>query len=385
MRIFIISLSFVLFVTHAMANAATGEEDENSIQVKKSLLAVQQQIKKLEKKAYQRHGQEKTLAQQLSAIEKDMGERSDRLRELQEKMRQQTELLQTLQQESAQIKQATSLQQYSLTQLIQATYEHYQKEKLRLLFEQTDWSASSRLNQYYQYFYAARADQLEQLMNNLQKIQTLQHQINHEQELLQELTHKVKSEQSELEKMKQDRTMILKKLTQEIHMTEEELSQLQKQEQHLEQLFKSLEKKLSTTPTYIEPAQDFVQLKGKLSLPVQEAGAKLTTLTNQNNAGKKSYIRANAGTPVLAIAPGRVVFAEWLRGLGLLVIIDHGQGYMSLYGNNQKLYKGLGDWVNQGEMISRVGQSGGQAEPGLYFEIRKNGEAIDSAPWISKG
>ncbi len=146
-------------------------------------------------------------------------------------------------------------------------------------------------------------------------------------------------------------------------------------------MVKSLHQKLATTPTYIEPAQDFAKAKHSLKLPISQSGAKLSTLPHLSSA-KKTYISAQTGTPVNAIFGGRVVFAEWLRGLGLLIIVDHGNGYMSLYGNNQKLYKGLGEWVNQGEMIATVGQSGGHAEPGLYFEIRKDGEALDPASWF---
>jgi septal ring factor EnvC (AmiA/AmiB activator) len=94
------------------------------------------------------------------------------------------------------------------------------------------------------------------------------------------------------------------------------------------------------------------------------------------------YLDAAQGTPVYAIYPGRVVFAQWLRGLGLLLIIDHGHEFMSLYGNNEWLYPKLGEWVEAQQLIARVGNSGGRSQPGLYFEIRKNGQPFNAASWF---
>lgn len=383
-RYFLISILFISCAIAPLNTFATDNKDPTK--VKKALLGVQHQMQKLEKTIYQSKSEEKALAQQLAQLDKDIGERAEHLLSSEHKMFSHSQTLSRLQREEKHLKQTNAAQQKALAKLLEATFSHYRKEKFQLLFEQQEWSTMARINQYYQFFYQARAQQINDLQNHLKQTQLLQEQIHHEQQHIALLTQKLQIEQAELKSSKEKRKELLASLSKKLSSDEEQFSQLQQQEQHLEQLFKALQKKLSTTATYIEPAQDFAKMKKHLSLPIQEPGIKLTTLPNQKKTNaKKSYISAPTGTPVTTIFPGRVVFAEWLRGLGLLIIIDHGDGYMSLYGNNQKLYKGLGEWVNQGEMIARVGQSGGHAEPGLYFEIRKDGDALDPDPWFKKG
>lgn len=388
MKYFFVFFTTVLFASNlalAKINSKPAENEEPA-KVKKALLEVQHQIKKLEKTVYHSHAQEKNLIKQLALVDKEIGERSESLRQLQHKMTKRQQDLKNLQNEAAALTRSNAAHQASLAELIQVTFQHYRKEKLQLLLEQHELSTLARLNQYYQFFYQARANQINELQSHLKRIQLVQEQIIQEQQQIQTLTIKLKSEQESLKVTKEKRKEVLSELSQERLTSEEELSQLQQQELHLEQLFKALEKKLSTTPTYIEPAQDFAQMKHKLPFPIKDSLAKITALPHlKKDNSKKSYIAADSGTPVSAIFAGKVVFAEWLRGIGLLIIIDHGNGYMSLYGNNQKLYKGIGDWVKQGEMIARVGQSGGHAEPGLYFEIRKGGEALDPTPWFQQG
>jgi septal ring factor EnvC (AmiA/AmiB activator) len=136
----------------------------------------------------------------------------------------------------------------------------------------------------------------------------------------------------------------------------------------------------------VDTEQPFAQLKGKLSWPVQ--GRIAGDYGQSRGAGPVKWngvlLEAPAGTAVRAVYYGRVAFADWLQGLGLLVIVDHGGGYMSLYGHNASLLKESGDWVEPGESIAQVGDSGGQARPGLYFEIRLNGEPVNPNPWIAK-
>ncbi|MBS0286400.1 MAG: peptidoglycan DD-metalloendopeptidase family protein [Proteobacteria bacterium] len=369
--------------TTAAAFATQTNNADSPKEVKKALLQVQHKMQKLEKSVYQSKREEKSLVETLAKLEKEIGNSAENLKVLQQKLASHESTLKNLQQQEKELKESTQKHQAALAELMEATFIHYRKEKLQLLFEQQAWSTLSRQNQYYQYFYNARSAQINHLQNSLQKIQLLQNNINNETKEIQGLTQKLSKDQSSLLEAKEKRQSILDSLSKKLENEQEALSQLQKQEQHLSAIFKTLHDKLDTTPVHIEPHQDFAKAKHSLALPIQGQGIKLTTLPHINKPGaKKSYISAQNGTPVNAIFGGRVVFAEWLRGLGLLIIVDHGNGYMSLYGNNQKLYKGLGEWVNQGEMIATVGQSGGHAEPGLYFEIRKDGEAQDPSQWF---
>ncbi len=372
--VLIVSITSAVF---AQDNTQTPKE------VKKALLQVQTKLQKLEKDVYNSKREEKALVQQLANLDKEIGNSAEDLSVLQSTLTNHTASLKGLQQQETQLQHSTHAHQAALSQLLSATFAHYRKEKMQLLFEQQEWSSISRQNQYYQYFYNARAHHINDLQNNLLKVKNLQAKIENEKKEIQQLSKKLIVDQSALVQTKEKRQAVLDSLSKKLATAQDSLAQLQQQEQHLSQLFKTLQQKLSSTPTYIEPALDFVKAKSKLNLPIQVKGATLSKLPHlDKSSAKKSYISAENGTPVSAIFGGRVVFAEWLRGLGLLIIVDHGNGYMSLYGNNQKLYKGLGEWVNQGDMIATVGQSGGHAEPGLYFEIRKDGEALDPSPWF---
>jgi len=356
---------------------------ESSSKVKQSLITVQTEIKKIEKDLYQAHSAERSQIQKLADIEKMMGEQAEELRMQESHILEHQQELQSVEKEAEDLNQTNQAHQKALSRLISVTFTHYHKEKLKLLFNPQEMSKLARLNQYYVHFYASRANKIRELQAHLSNLNILQAKVKQKQNAIVMLTQQLKQQQNELLASKSERATLLHSLTHERKSTEEKLAQLQSEEQHLEQLFKAIQAKVSTSVTYIDPALDFAKMKRRLSLPIKEPGAMLAKLPHlKNTKAKKSYIQATAGSPVNAIFPGRVVFAEWLRGVGLLLIVDHGGGYMSLYGNNQKLYKSLGEWVSAGEMISRVGQSGGHAEPGLYFEIRKNGEALDPTSWF---
>lgn len=353
---------FFIFSFPSAANDAT--------QLKSSLVGIQNQIKKLEKTIYQSQRQEQELVKQLSQLEKEMGEQISTLRSLEKKMASSTHTLEDLQQKAQLINQNNQQQQALLAQLIQANFKN-RHQKIKLLLTSHQQLNQARLNHYYHLFYQAQAQTMQALVNDLTHNQQAQQQIFNEQEQIKELTKKITNSQQQLQAKKAQRKKVLALLNAKRTGAQGELSQLQKQEQHLSQLFNTLQKKLPI----MHPAQPFAKMKHQLMVPIPDAHWSV-------HSHQRTYIKAPAGTPVQAIFPGRVVFAQWLRGIGLLIILDHGNGYMTLYGNNQKLYKNLGDWVNKGEMIAQVGQSGGQAEPGLYFEIRKDGQKIDPLPWF---
>ena len=379
-------ISAIFFLAPVLAFAKV--QTENASQVKSSLSKVQKQIQKLEKTVYHSQHQEKVLMQHLSSIEKEIGEKSEQLREHESKMQKHRTALNRLQKEEQQYAQSHQKHQDALAKLLQTTYQHQDKEKLKMMLAPKEWSSLARVNHYYHYFYNARAHHINSLSSHLKQIQTIKDNIVLEQNEIQTVAHQIRQSQVGLEEKKEKRKEVLSAISKELTKANSKLSQLQQQEQHLAQLFKMLQKKLAQSPSYVEPTNEFAKMKHKLELPIQADNAKLSVLAQvskaSKSASKKTYIDAAMGTPVHSIFGGRVVFSEWLRGIGLLLIVDHGNGYMSLYGNNQKLYKSLGDWVDKGEMIARVGQSGGHTEPGLYFEIRKNGEALDPTPWFKQ-
>jgi len=178
---------------------------------------------------------------------------------------------------------------------------------------------------------------------------------------------------------------ILAQLQQQLRDKQTELTTLEQDEQRLQQLVISLQRALAEIPEDNGGSQALQQLKGKLRWPV--AGRITREYGARQAAGKLSsrgvHIATLPGADVHAIASGRIVFADWLRGFGLLLIIDHGAGYMSLYGQNSSLYKRVGDRVARGEVVAAAGSSGGKAQPGLYLELRKDGRPFDPGGWFS--
>lgn len=350
---------------------------------KTTLLQVQEKIKDLEKTLYDQKREEQNLIKTLAALEKEMGEHSEKLRTLEKKKQSHEGSLKDLEEKRTKLEQSHQKQLIALQSLMCSEFQHQRKEGLQLIFEQSEWANLARLNEYFRYFYNARTTQLNEVKQSLAQLQMLQEPLIKEKLAVETLSQQIKTKQLALEEKYSQRHQLLTSIKNQQSTANTKLSHFQKQEAHLNQIFKSLKETLPVTPEYIEPVQKFSVMKKKLSLPIQSPHAVLSLIPGaKKDSAKKTYIEANEGTPVNAIFPGKVVFAEWLRGIGLLIILDHGNGYMSLYGNNQTLYKSLGDSVNQGEMIARVGQSGGQAKAGLYFEIRKDGETLDPTHWF---
>jgi septal ring factor EnvC (AmiA/AmiB activator) len=165
----------------------------------------------------------------------------------------------------------------------------------------------------------------------------------------------------------------------------ERLKKRQADRKRLEELLNEVETLISNSPRRNDE-RPFKDMRGKLDRPLP--GPILAAFGNRNNGNKSRWegwkIGTKEGTSVRSIHHGRVVFSDWLRGFGLLIIIDHGQGYLSLYAHNQTLQRDVGSWVNGGDTIATAGQSGGQDKPALYFEIRHNGKPQDPAVWLKR-
>jgi septal ring factor EnvC (AmiA/AmiB activator) len=184
-----------------------------------------------------------------------------------------------------------------------------------------------------------------------------------------------------LERDKRARQQTLNKIASQLKQQRREIGRLQRNESHLSQLVEKLAHLLPNID-----GKPFKSLKGKLALPVK--GKKTNQFgvrrTGNNLIWTGWFLRAPANQPVKAVAGGIIVYADWLRGFGNLLIIDHGHGYMSLYGNNETIYKQVGDSVRSGDTISTVGNSGGNEDSGLYFELRFEGKPIDPAKWVRR-
>jgi septal ring factor EnvC (AmiA/AmiB activator) len=262
-----------------------------------------------------------------------------------------------------------------------------QEEPLKLLLNQRDPAQTGRVLVYYQYFGRARANQIAAINSHLAELSTLDTGLADEEHRLTALEDQRKGELAKLQSARERRGRALVSLDTEAKNRAKELERLKDQQGGLEKLVRELRRALERIDKFPTDSKDaFARLRGKLAWPV---AGKLVASFGQTRAGGVKWdgvlVSGAQGSPVRAVYHGRVVYADWLSGLGLLTIIDHGDGYLSLYGHNERLYKEVGERVTAGDTIATLGDTGGRANPALYFEIRKGGRPIDPKPWFKNG
>ena len=287
-------------------------------------------------------------------------------------------------------------QQVLLGKLLYQQYLGGKQEYLKLLMSNQDPNQVVRDLQYYQYIAQSRATWLITLRNDLITLnETSQSVLQKRNELAILQADQVK-QKSLLEKESRARQRVLSQVSKQLRQQRRQISHMQRDESHLAQLVEQITKMLShpgsnsllhndNLPDDRFDGNPFAQLKGKLALPVK---GNITNLFGSKRSDstlhwKGIFLRASSGQAVKAIAAGRVVFADWLRGFGNLLIVDHGKGYMSLYGNNETLYKQVGDAIRGGDTIATVGNTGGNENFGLYFELRHESKPLDPMKWVA--
>ena len=256
---------------------------------------------------------------------------------------------------------------------------------LKLLLNQEDSALVGRVLAYYDYHNRARTRHINNITEMIDAIAQIQISIQLENDALAQLKTEQLNKRNAIELSRKTRSKIISRL--EEHITEQglQLQSLHQQEKELSSLLATLGK-AEDTIIFFEDIPPFSSLKGKLNWPTQ--GKLLNRFSSKRKGGALKWqgikISASPGSEVRAVSTGKVVFADWFRNMGLLMIIDHGEGYMSLYGYNQSLLKKPGDWVVDDEVIAYAGDSGGQSESSVYFEIRHRGEPLNPVLWCKK-
>jgi septal ring factor EnvC (AmiA/AmiB activator) len=255
------------------------------------------------------------------------------------------------------------------------------EEPLKLLLNQQDPSRAGRMFAYYGYFGRARAGQVEQIAASVRELDVLDSQLAGEDQRLSELETERRADLDRLEQARTRRSEALTSLTAQSRSRAQTLERLQREQSGLENLLHELRRALEKFP--LDNSSPFAQLRGKLAWPVN---GQIVARYGETRAGGVKWdgvlFATERGAQVRAIYQGRVIFADWLPGLGLLTIIDHGDGYLSLYGHNERLFKAVGESVGAGEAIAAAGDTGGSTRPELYFEIRRGGRPVDPRPWF---
>jgi septal ring factor EnvC (AmiA/AmiB activator) len=370
---------FVCLIFFASPCQAKPIETEDPQKINASIKKLKSSINQLENKlSFQQEHASKHI-KTVSKIETDIGKNAEQLRQLKERLQNKNQHIILLSQNIHSLKANHHSQEAHLKEQLLNKFKTYKTERWKLIFNQPPRNEHARLTKYYDFFDEARIEYIYDLVNKLQFLFAQERLLTKESTLLTRLKVNHDQKANMLKTEYSDRAKELDKLQLEMSKNKNQLSALKQQEKDLGNLFKQLQKRIQSAGKFASPKDSkFPKMLGKLHSPLKLSGLAFVP-------GKNLFLAASEGTEVFSVFPGRVVFAQWLKGLGLLLIIDHGSGYMSLYGNNQILYKTAGDWINAGEMIARVGVSGGRKDPGLYFEIRKDGKPLDAHRWFLQG
>lgn len=371
----LLCLSLTLCLKTPLAFSAEASE--------KQLSTLKQRIGKLETWLRSAQGEQTSLQKELRDSERKIGRIAGRLKTLTQELKSTQTRIKKLRRQHNQLLAESDKQAAQIAEQIRAAYGIGHSEYLKVLLNLEQPAELARTLRYYDYFNRARAEQIEQYAKTARKIEENERQINEQLLSLQRSRQTLEQQHQSLKHNKQQRHTVLLRLQSDISKKDHQLDKMLVDRQRLEELLSSVEEAIADLdlPGATTPIK---QLKGQLPWPTQ---GKIVRNFGSRDATSGTrwhgvLIRAKEGSEVHAIHYGRVVFADWLRGFGLLLILDHGNGYMSLYGHNQSLYKQTGDWVSTSEVISGVGNSGGRDNSGLYFEIRRNGKPQNPKNWI---
>jgi septal ring factor EnvC (AmiA/AmiB activator) len=335
------------------------------------------------------------LQNQLADVEKRYGETAAELKALQEQIEQTRETLGKNQQDRIAYQKEIDKDSRELAAQIKSAYTMGQKEKLKIMLNQQDPVLSSRMMLYYNYINKARLKKLNDIKLAIKQQGQLEQERETETKRLEQSLEQKQATQDVLDKAKMLRNVLLRKLLRDFSSRQQQLADLKESETKLKSLITRLQDEKATTPDapikevtkpIADPVQidsDFETLQSKLPWPVNGAVRKFGS-ARSGGVWDGVLINANEGVDVKAVAKGKVAYAGLFQGYGSLIIIDHGQGYMTVHGFNQSLYKHEGDIVEVGDVIASVGKSGGRKQSGLYFAIRKQGMPIDPLAWCVK-
>ncbi len=378
--------TIVLLVLASMLASQAAGQDTDSKQRATELEQLRNRIQRLQSGLNKTIGRRDSEREELRKLDVEIGVSVRTLRDLDTRMRAQSARLETLSERQRVAKSQLRRQHDILAQQMRATFVMGREEYVKLLLNQDDPAAVSRVLTYYHYLGRARAQQIAGTRIALSKLRDLEEDVEQQQRELQALrAAKVKRKQA-LEEAHARRADVVATLSRKVHDQAEEIARLRADEQRLQRLLEHLEDYLAGVPR--DPSFDirFRDFRGKLPLPTQ--GRFLAHFGEPKKGGnlrwKGVLVGGREGQDVISVARGRVAFADWLRGFGLLLILEHGDGYMTLYGYNQSLYIQVGDWVEAGQVIASLGNTGDVPEAGVYFEIRHQGQPRDPRQWLRK-
>lgn len=409
---------YALMLTVLMLACVPNANANKKEQSKQNLNDVQQRLEALKNELDNSQEAHKDAADALKESELAISAANKKLFDINQKQQENKKTLTQLKSESISTNQALTQQQNLLSSQLYQQYIHGQQSYLQMILQSENPSDIARDVQYFSYVAKARASLINKMQGNLNKISKLNDATASALKEVADLKQKQIDEKRALETQKKEKSKVVNNLSQQIAAQRSEIKKLTRDEKRLSELVERLAKIIPPTLKKVrpkrepatntntaatpavskppkevlannaEPSQEFsganfASLRGKLRLPVRGDVANRFGSTREDSgiSWKGLFIKANEGAEVKSVATGRVVFSDWLRGFGNLIILDHGDGYMSLYGNNQAVLKQVGDSVRAGDVIASVGNSGGNETNGLYYELRNQSRPFDPLSW----
>lgn len=381
-------IKFLILCGLLCGNALLADEKSDMEKLQKEIAALQKELKSVQ-------GARSGLQKELEKSETQINGLEKKADDIKKELNQQHQDLDNLKQERTQLEQQRTSQQEKIAEQILAAYKLGQQSDIKLLLNQESPDKVSRLMSYHGYFVVAQQQKVETYRDTISKIDKITPDIEKKTLELASMQSQLDSQRNALSSAHQERQTALHKVNSQIKNKQQELTQLSEDRRKLQVLLSRVTRKIASSgairsPEYVplpKGGEKFSVRKGKLPWPTK--GKMLHRFGSPRIAGQLNwngaYIAAAQGNKVIAVHHGRVVFADYFGGHGLLLIVDHGEGFLSLYAHNQSLLKKAGDPVIAGESIAIVGNSGGQSTLGVYFEIRRDGKPIDPSSWLAPG
>ena len=362
------------------APAASGRADD-ARKAEEQLQAVKSEIERVTREVSAEQVERDRLTRELRGAELSVAHARDALAEVRHERAEDAARRAALATEKRTREAQLEENRSALAGQMRAAYLIGRQEPFKLLLNQKDPALAGRMFAYYSYFGRARAGQIRLIEDDVRRLAELDAELEAEDAKLAELEKEQRAQLNDLEQARERRNHVLVSLEAQSRSRAQNLERLRAQQSGLEKLVRELRSAMARFP--VEGNDAFTRLRGKLAWPVS---GRLLARFGDSRAGGVRWdgvlVATERGAPVKAVCQGRVIYADWLPGLGLLAIVDHGDGYLSLYGHNERLYKAAGEQVAAGDTIAAAGDSGGSPRPELYFEIRKGGKPVDPRPWF---
>lgn len=368
-----------------LARAGTDDpaRDASEKEAQQKLDQVRSQIRALTDELRSTRGEVDEATAALRKQETAIAAAAGELQAIDEQLAAQTSELDSLDKQRELLAGKLHMQREALAVLLRSAYALGRSEELKLLLQQEDVSSIARVLAYHRYFQRARVDRIDGLLADLRQLADVQEQIEAKRSELSATRKQREVEVAALQEQRDERSRLLDELDGQMKDQQARLAVMAKDEKGLLDLLEKLRDVFADIPDKPSGAEPFASLRGRLPMPA--AGRILTGFGALDDSGRALsgvLIGSPSGSPVHAIARGRVAYADWLKGYGMLLILDHGDGYMSLYGYNESLRKEVGDWVSAGDTIATSGNSGGQKAAALYFELRLQSKPLNPKSWL---